>query len=206
MRLTELVGFKGTPENIELRKQIASASQYFPSHITKFVNFLKERGFQTLGAGASATVFTHPKLDYVIKMFRDDPGYLNFINYCQNRRNISCIPKFRGKVMKIQDQTYAIRMERLTPLPKDLEAVAWTLCGFADSVLTPEDFLKNKPRGLASEVESWIYLKDHKEILNVIYDLRMTQDPESWSWDFDISPQNLMMRGDKIVITDPAAS
>lgn len=81
----------------------------------KVENFLKGHGFLKISGHSSyGTVWSHPSLDYVLKVFNSrDYCYKSFIDLVSKNPN-EHFPRFKGKMMKLNDDYYAIRMEKLT--------------------------------------------------------------------------------------------
>lgn len=89
--------------------------------LVKFEN----NGGEILGDGAFATALSHPKWNYVLKIFKEDDAYLTYARYCFRNQNNPCVPKFLDKPRKIipnftrkwldERELYYVRMEKLEP-------------------------------------------------------------------------------------------
>lgn len=81
--------------------------------------FLNKHGFKQIGTSMDsyAMVWSHPALNYVLKVFMsEDHCYPKFVELAQEKRN-DHYPTFKGKLMRLTPEYYAIRMERLTLMP-----------------------------------------------------------------------------------------
>lgn len=74
---------------------------------------MEQYGFSMLGAGKYASVFGKPGYPYVIKVFMKDAAYLRWLNFCMQHPNNPYCPKVRGKVVRIDHNFMAIRLEKL---------------------------------------------------------------------------------------------
>ena len=161
--------------------------------------YFKKLGFKLLGTGAFGAVFGHPKLNYVIKFFKDK-SYLEYIEFCK-KNSSPHLPKFRGKLMKSKKypNINAIRIEKLSIIPSDI------INGYLD-IITPLFTSKLKFRtkfkslnGIIQEQNMTEYFtEDLYNILSRLYTIHPNRV------DF-YNPNNIMFRetDKKIVITDP---
>lgn len=93
---------------------------YYPRDDLKRANsrfdvrwFLRTNGFKKFGEGAYADVYSHPSLNYVLKVFTaDDIAYRSYYAMIQNHPNIH-FPIFKGKMIGLTETVYALRMEKL---------------------------------------------------------------------------------------------
>lgn len=79
-------------------------------------------GFKPLGTGNYAAVYGHPSYPFVIKVFMKDAAYLRWLNYSKKNQDNPYVPKVRGKVVRISDNFMAVRLEKLTPAPAEMES------------------------------------------------------------------------------------
>lgn len=96
------------------------------------------------------------------------------------------LPKIKG-IIKINDDTYAVRMERLTPIPRNAEPAMTLIRKIAD-IDTYGD--------LSDEDAAWV----EKTLPGVAAFFKSF--PLS-DYEYDLHSQNLMMRGNTVVIVDP---
>lgn len=71
-------------------------------------------GFNALGRGKYASVYGHPSYQYVIKVFMKDAAYLRWLNFCMGHPNNPYCTKVRGRVVRIDHNFMAVRLEKLT--------------------------------------------------------------------------------------------
>ena len=115
-QLDELVGAKKHFGNIPQtglkgEKSNSSWEQYLLNH-----------GFRKLGKGLFGSVWDHPSLSYVIKIFTTkDTAYVEWVKYCLANQQNSMVPKFRGSLIHLARGVYAIRMEKLIFGTKDAQ-------------------------------------------------------------------------------------
>ena len=162
---------------------------------------LEKAGYEKLGQGVSGTVYAKPGEDSVLKLFQSwDNSYKLFVNFTLQHPNIH-YPKFKGKMMKITDNYYAARMERLTPLSQE----------HAKMVKTMKDYITQRIasgfREINPDEATWwqrdMEMVEAKQpgITEVCEELAKFID-ESDSG-LDLQPANVMLRGNTLVITDP---
>jgi hypothetical protein len=85
-------------------------------HWAKVVQFLTSRGYDKLGSGLYAHVMGKGASPHVLKLFSStDQGYLSYVAMAMTYPN-KHFPKFKGKLMKITNDYYAVRMEMLYPI------------------------------------------------------------------------------------------
>lgn len=192
MKLSELTGVK----------------KYLTSDATVH-DVLKAKGFSPVGSGLYATVYDHPQLPYVLKIFQvKDHAYLSFVHMAQQHNNPH-FPKFRGKPMLIPEtEYYAVRMEPLAAWAPNsvsiLDRALVHISGIVDDLPdwrrifeTPYDeetirslkvFFRKWPKFL----EALILLQEFEQTHKDVY--------------FDLHFENIMKRGSVPVITDPFSS
>ena len=90
-----------------------------PNDHESLTRILHDRGWEEVGAGYYATVYSKPGINYVLKIFEQDSAYLAFLDMIAKNPNPH-FPRIIGKI-RVGDQwgkkTYrAVRMEKLLPL------------------------------------------------------------------------------------------
>jgi len=158
----------------------------------KFDKFMRENGFELLGSGGFANVYERPGYPWVFKIFTGDTAYLSWLEYVTANQGNEHVPKLRGKPFKINNGTYAIRMEKLTPLPGN----------FTDDPLLDAVMYGGLP--LTRKSESTITDLGHPDLLAVLKAI-MKIAYSNKNYNTDLHRYNLMMRGNTPVITDPLA-
>ena len=164
-------------------------------------SILLKAGYKQIGAGWYADVYAKPDADHILKLFSvTDTAYPKFVNMTIQNPNIH-FPKFKGKMMKVNEHYYAVRMEKLTSFGKTMDIVGEI-----------EDYIY----GYANYGKSWPETDVRgKEVTEEMAQLEKTQPGITKACDLisklirsglvgiDLHPGNLMMRGDTIVFTDP---
>jgi len=85
-----------------------------------FLEYLKSNGWGWTGSGAFGTVFKKPNKNYVLKVYRNDPAYDNFLNFIEENQNDPHIPKIKRRILPLsnnQSRDYGIvAIEKLDSL------------------------------------------------------------------------------------------
>jgi len=152
---------------------------------------LVSNGFTEIGSGMFAAVYGHPGLDYVLKVFKPDKGYYRFYKLASEHQNNPHFPKFRGKLMQVVKDVYAIRMEKLQKA---------TISNLGQR---PNEFVRTIDKYLYGNYNKEKFISLEREqpgLLDTLDLLKTTYH------DFDIHDENFMMRGNVVVITDPFSS
>lgn len=150
-------------------------------------------GYEKIGSGSWGNVFSKPGDPLVLKLFHPgDQAYTDFVSLAMQNQNNPHFPKFHGKMIKVTDDYNAIRMERLTPnksreLTELLEDYLLVLDGSSEYVSR----LKLWPLLLKNPKLKKACTLIAKKLLNTHY--------------LDLQPENIMMRGNTIVFTDPVS-
>jgi hypothetical protein len=202
MRLSELTGYKNRPEY----KTLTTA----PS-LEKFIDSAKKSGYTVYGVGGNGSALKHPGKNYIYKIFSsrsENIGYHAYVNWVLKHPNNPYVPKI-GRPTKLANTShgsttgpmkrdfYFIRIEILDPAKGENDPRF-------KKYIDPKYDLKNTDRfkrdfAVAPTLfdhakgSLWFNDKNYKEI-----------------WDFaadqlDMSIDNVMFRGDQLVITDPMA-
>ena len=194
MLINELVGYK---ENPIYQKAISTFKSGPYDHIdtefkrekklSMFTDELKKHRFIHLGSGSFGAVFEKPGYPWLFKIFNTDPAYLFFLKWAIAHQDNPHVPKIKGKIIKINRDTYAVRLEKLRP------------CDMEDEILNELDniiYRYLKYNKLSSDDKNWIESNCPK-ILEIIDAMRKS------GYQLDLKSDNIMMRGDVPVVTDP---
>ena len=125
MKLNELTGYKSNqlyqdaknnfknqpPSDTSMKLDYNRYDQFI-----KWNNYMIAHGFKHLGEGNFASVYEHPSYPWVFKVFKNDSGYMHFFQYAKANQNNPNLPKIKGNFIKINDNTFAIRLEKLKPI------------------------------------------------------------------------------------------
>ena len=190
MRIDELKGaqdIKQSPVGIAAKE---IGDRVDPSNAwEKFKFELEELGFEELGSGGFGIVFERPGYPWVFKVFNNDPGYMAYLNYVINHQHLSAVPKIKGRPVRINKNTYAVRMEPLYKLRGEL---AWELNN------APTDGLKSAEYNefVVNIATQW------PDVATVLADLPGITG--KFKLYLDLHDENVMQRADGTpVITDP---
>jgi hypothetical protein len=85
-----------------------------------FLDYLRSNGWGWTGSGAFGTVFKKPNKNYVLKVYKNDPAYDNFLNFIEENQNDPHIPKIKRRILPLsnnQSKNYGIvAIEKLDSL------------------------------------------------------------------------------------------
>lgn len=189
MIVNELQGINSLLKNINFSNKSGIKQLDF-----KVKHFLESYGFIPMSKGGYSEIFHHPKLDYLLKIFSFDEGYLRFLKLCNNNKENKHLPRFRGKIMKSNKfpGTYAVRMEKLEFIP--IHSNALTKIHEMISY-----FKKNNISNLEDLNNLDIDLE--KDLIEILFKIWIVTIKEKYHLDLHIL--NIMQRNNTIVIIDP---
>ena len=191
----------------------------FPRSIYKAGVILGEYGYKKIGGALYGAVFHKPGESSVLKLFdTNDIAYIAFVEVCREHQSNPHFPRFSKSTLRIKDTEYsAIRTELLkqgdTSLLRKLSLyfkVLSQLSNETDAVIE-DDLLHyfvrvhHLPLSVANQgvkdYSKWVKKADSLyKAFNII--INELSDPR---FRFDLHKQNMMMRGDTVVIIDPVA-
>jgi hypothetical protein len=76
-----------------------------------FLHYLETKGWVWAGEGAFGIVYKKPNKNYVIKVYKDDEAYDNFLNFIERNQNDPHIPKIKRRILPLannQSKNYGI--------------------------------------------------------------------------------------------------
>ena len=168
-----------------------------PATLVNAGEILEKAGYKHIGKGFFAQVYSRTGSDYVLKLFRStDRAYMAFVRTAMRTKNIH-FPVFKGKMMRVNREYYAVRMEKLDKL---FDRDAYSVDQAKEAVSTISLYLDdptlsyNKRR--MEELEKT--QPGITEACNILKNMMETLWLRS-----DIGHNNLMLRGNVLVITDP---
>ena len=156
-----------------------------------FTTELVKYGFHKVGSGSFGFVYSKPGYPWLFKIFNTDPAYLAFLKWAITHQDNPHAPKIKGKIIKINDDTYAIRIEQLKPFRRSTDQLYNLQQIF-------EKYLDSR-RKLTISDRKWFEI-NFPDMLEVIDAMKQT------GYHFDIHIDNIMLRGKVPVITDPIYS
>lgn len=100
-------------------------------------------------------------------------------------------------MMRVDDHTFAVRMETLSPTSgKFFKELTFAICEFtSDYDWTVDSYMTEYDDDSLIK----IYFKKNPDLLATVDKLKGMSNPEDW----DLGVDNVMLRGDTMVITDP---
>lgn len=203
MKINEIAPFKSNPI-YKTAKGMKPNARY--NRVSDRFNSLElelnKQGWKRIGKGAYGIVYEHPNFSYVFKIFYNDPAYFTYFNWAKQHQSNKHVPKIKGKYIKINSKTYAVRMEKLKPFPSDDSVL--------EKYIDPDLQSKNKIKiDYYRNIDKLVlftnlpYLKEYfPELYEVIGYIKNNFSLLSQ----DLHSGNIMLRNDTIVITDPVAT
>lgn len=180
---------------------------------------LLRHGYELLGTGNFADVFAKKGKPYVLKLFSaTDIAYIKFLHLVKSTPNIH-FPKIFGKFIKVNDSYWAVRLEQLEPFENSYAFINDTeLHKFCVNkptrheinwlvMTTIRDFTKEcqdntnaRPNVIMSMIE-----RNQPGLINACRAIGKISGGGFYSKNVlvDIHIDNLMFRGNILVITDP---
>lgn len=194
MRIQELSPYKSNPVYQQAKSTFAQVSgeKDRGEKLRNFTQYLEQHGFKKLGQGTYGATYESPKYPYVFKVFNNDSGYKTYLDYVLKNQNNPNVPKIKGTYIKINDDTYAVRMEKLKALP----------IGFGEHEVIDALDTHNRHRPLSPEKEELLKTK-YPGIYKIVKDLPVIG--KGHGLDFNAYNDNILFRGNVPVITDPLA-
>jgi hypothetical protein len=206
--VTELVGIKNKIADLPPAKAKFNAAGSIMPLGKKWEDRLRENGFIELGHGGYGSVWEHPNLTYVLKVFNSkDWAYTKWAETCLRNKQNDNLPKFISpKIIKVTPEVNAIRMERLKPLNRSLyrlvDDIYRLFSGFDDDVA---EFGSDSDRGKKLRSKFRViteYCNAHDRFYDTLLFIRNFVDTTPGIM-LDLHGGNYMMRGDVLVFTDP---
>jgi hypothetical protein len=152
-------------------------------------NVLVQEGFNQVKTGGFSKVYINPAKDvsYVYKIFKSDPHYLDFLQFCKDNPYNPFLPKFDNLIHFTHENFHVLRMEKLQVLTQEFGVEkAFRLSNQYEDILKSWEHLKHKN-----------FNRHFKALLNQLFLLTKKGKLS------DINTDNLMLRHKQIVFTDP---
>lgn len=183
----------------------------------KLHGIMRDHGWNILGTGMEATVAEKPGAPYVLKVFPKASRYAQFVQFCQQHGDNPHLPRFSRYVRPVPHTPFSyVRMEKLKPVRGAalLNTYAEYMCA-VDQVFRSED---RTPVFWNHAMSRWDLdeLPEKQGYTDVAACAQ--QAPSTWIKlierlvslmqaqgikQFDLHPDNMMLRGTTLVITDP---
>lgn len=161
---------------------------------------LADHGYVRVGTGGFSVVWGKPNSKTVLKLVKvEDHAYMDFVKLALKHQDNPHFPRFSSKIIRLNDDYKAIRMERLVA-GKGAEDNYRSMAAY---VIERYILRKGDIDGLADYViddinkvfEQYPRIKEACDL--IIANLHHHQN--------DLHPGNVMFRGDTMVITDPVS-
>lgn len=174
-------GFNDPKINTLVQGQAARKN---PAWKKNLIKVLGTYGFALVGAGVNGAVFQHPGYPFVLKVYRTDHGYDEWLYFCRTHPQNPHVPKVKGNTMRLNAIFSCVRLEVLKPCQNNdlanefLDPIERATSGTYKETL---DLIAKDPA--AGEIAK--YMRD-------------------WEGVSDLTPHNVMMRANgELVIIDP---
>jgi hypothetical protein len=202
MKINEIAPFKSNPIYKTAKNMKQHGYDRLNDRFNKLELELINQGWKRLGKGSYGLVYEHPSFPYIFKIFYDDPDYFKYFNWARQRQNNPHVPKIKGKYIKINNKTYAVRMEKLEPL----SSFNSVLKQYIDPELQSKSRLDISNYDDIDKLSLYSNLKFLKENFPDLYDIIHYVTANFPLMSQDLHGGNIMLRDDTIVITDPVAT
>jgi len=212
MKINELVGAKKHLAQVNQEPTDDEVEQGLElDYSAMYSELLMDHGFHEIGSGSFASIWAHPKLSYVLKVFStQDIAYMAWAKTAAQYKNNPHMPKFVSlKPIKLTKEHYALRMEKLKPSGWHTESICREMRKLVDIYETQVmagDITHNRDSFnylLQHTTFDTIreYAKQYPQFIDALWVVvQMTQD----KYYEDLWPKNIMFRGaDCLVFTDP---
>ena len=240
MKLKELTGYKDNPIYKQAKQDVGdvnpddmySSDDEEQEPFNKFYAYLQQHGFERLGYGTWSNAYEKPGYPWIFKLFKDDPAYLWYYKFCKANQNNPHVPRIKGNLIKISNDTFCVRMEKLDPWPNTPEykhlfdmmfvtlrkienaplvnkthqtvRVIYKQDGKNKERIEKQPFQYSiKPEHAKKQEEAEQYIQQHYPQLLPILDAVAEHNS---SFTTDLHRGNIMMRGNTPVIIDPVAT
>lgn len=174
-----------------------------PNTISDATTILRDAGYELLDIGSFADVFYKKDQPYVLKLFQsNDQAYVKYLELIKSEKNIH-FPKIYGKLIKVTNGYYAVRIEKLQKYNLGSEPQYAITLAIASKLIKPIEHFEDSEhqRRLYAAID---YMDKNPELKHACELIReRILIPNNHRFAMDITIHNLMMRGDTIIITDP---
>lgn len=193
MKITELTGYK-TNTHYKQATDIFNDPTDRENQLEKWHNYMTDHGFTFLGSGNFGSVYESPNYPWVFKIFKDDPGFIHFFKYVKANQQNDNLPKVKGNLIKINDTTFVIRVEKLTPMTNTIFNNEFNNIGPIMRLFSRRE-LADMDQDYQAEIIK--FKQKYPGIFKILYDMVKS------NYLLDLSARNMMMRDNTPVVTDP---
>ncbi len=171
--------------------------------------YLSKYGYTRLGKGGYGAVYRNDKQNKVLKVFKNDPLYKEWVQFSRANPNNVFLPKFRSNVIEFNNGVNGVMIEPLDRAGEDGHTIANIISTIVE--ILPE---VKKYRETGELTPQAVWLKQFYDQYESSFDYFMSNTDFIQAAEFlyarrnkaDIGASNIMKRGQQFVITDPLAS
>lgn len=179
-------------------------------------------GIKVVGSGSFGTVFWHPSWNFVYKIFEEDSGYMQFVEFAMKNSYNPHLPKilraprqihaFHMRHHQTSPKLWAVKIEKLDEVVGEARAflndgrVWFATRRFVADQLEPVDdvSMRGHPVDSSQHLEDVFNKFQQFDLRGIVTTLADLADESDISpYDFDLHDRNFMLRGNTIVIIDP---
>ena len=152
---------------------------------------LKTQGWRLAGQGLMAMVWEHRNYPWVLKLFHSsDSGYIEFLKLALQHQDNPAFPRFRGRLVKLTNGVYAVRMEPLQGIDSQ------TFNELQSGILVPMQ--RGRLDNWTEDVPMIMWEKYH-DFIRAAQQIKYIKSEHV----LDLHSGNIMMRDNTPVFTDP---
>ena len=93
----------------------SQAARSSPPWLRTLSKAMAKYNFTLIGEGINGAVFQNEKYPYVLKVYRRDAGYDEWVYFSKTHSANKHVPKFRGQIIYLNENFRAVRVEPLEP-------------------------------------------------------------------------------------------
>lgn len=125
-------------------------------HMQELIN---GSGWDVLGSGAYGIALGNPSKNYIIKLFsKEDTSYISWVNFCIQNQHNPYVPKIRGKIVPINNDILAIRVERLVFMYKLAEKFMDSIKVFDKTKHFTNEFAHDPNAHRTDFIKAWAFI------------------------------------------------
>ena len=196
-QLDELKGYRADPVYAASQKEFIPSKMKTASErdmaMEKLTDYLETQGFKHIGWGSFSSVYLKDGYPWMFKLWSHDPAYLWWITWAAKHQDNPNVPRVKGLPVKIAPDTYVVRLEKLrglVPRKGNLSKGYDRLAYLLDRIETVDDLSKEDLQWIRSEYPG-------------VYDILRVIQRAGSDFVVDLHGDNIMLRGQVPVITDP---
>ena len=195
--IDELRGYRSDPVYAAAQKELAPSKMKTASErdtaMEKLTDYLETQGFKHIGYGSFSSVYLKDGYPWMFKLWSHDPAYLWWITWAAKHQDNPNVPRVKGLPVKIAKDTYVVRLEKLRGLIRregNLSKGYDKLAYLVDRIESVDDLSKEDLQWIRSEYPG-------------VYDILRVIQKAGSDFVVDLHGDNIMLRGQVPVITDP---